>query len=108
MQIKIKKTEGFWQKFSGFMLRREPDYALLFQNCTSVHTFFMRFNLTLVFLDKNYKILAVKNNVKPLRIVLPVKNAVAILEIPSKISPKNTENLKKSLNFSEFAVKSKK
>jgi len=108
MEIKIKKAEGFWLRFAGFMLKRSPDYALLFQNCSSVHTFFMRFNLTLVFLDKNYRIVSVKSNVKPWRIVLPVKNACSILEIPSKISSKTAENLKKNLNFSEFAVKSKK
>ena len=108
MRIKIVKAKGFWLRFAGFMLKREPEYALFFQDCSSVHTFFMRFNLTLIFLDKNYEIVAVKSDVKPWRIVLPVKNAVSILEMPSKISPKSAENLKKSLNFTEFAVKSKK
>lgn len=81
--LKIIKAEGLWNRFAGFMLKRSADYAFLFENCRSVHTFFMRFEIDIVFLDKDGNILSVKKNVKPWRIVLPVKNACSILEIPS-------------------------
>jgi uncharacterized membrane protein (UPF0127 family) len=64
------------------MLIKQADYAILFTNCSSVHTFFMRFNLDIVFLDKNGIVVGFKRNIKPWRIVLPVKKAVDILEIP--------------------------
>ena len=84
--LKIIKNRGFWQKFSGFMLKKSAGYALLFENCSSVHTFFMRFKIDIVFLDKDGNILSVKKNVKPWRIVLPVKRAYSILEIPSSFN----------------------
>ncbi|MCL2484898.1 MAG: DUF192 domain-containing protein [Endomicrobia bacterium] len=84
--IKIVQAKTFWQRFYGFMLKKDADYALLFQNCSSVHTFFMRFNIDVLFIDKNDKVIKVKNNVKPWRIVMPVKNAVSIIEIPSSLN----------------------
>jgi uncharacterized membrane protein (UPF0127 family) len=84
--MKIVKANSFYLRFLGFMFKKSPDYALSFENCKIVHTFFMRFNLDIVFFDKNGNIIKTKKNVKPWRIVLPVKNAVSILEIPSLLN----------------------
>jgi uncharacterized membrane protein (UPF0127 family) len=82
-EIKIIKADSFFKKFAGFMLRKRPDYALLFENCSCVHTFFMRFPIDIIYLDSKGGIVGVKKNVKPWRIALPLKNAVSVLEIPS-------------------------
>jgi uncharacterized membrane protein (UPF0127 family) len=68
------------------MFKKDVDHALLFKNCKSIHTFFMQFNLDIVYLDKDNKIVKIIKQLKPFKIVLPVKNATSILEIPSKIS----------------------
>jgi uncharacterized membrane protein (UPF0127 family) len=81
--VKIIEANGFFNRFSGFMLRNKPNYAMLFRNCSSVHTFFMLFNLDIVFLDRDGNILKIKADIKPWRIVLPVEKSVDILEIPS-------------------------
>jgi uncharacterized membrane protein (UPF0127 family) len=81
--LEIKEATGFFGRFSGFMLKKQCNYALLFTGCTSVHTFFMLFDLDIVFLDKSGQIIHIKRKVKPWRIVLPVRGAVDILEIPS-------------------------
>ena len=81
--VKIIETNGFLNRFTGFMLKKKPNYALMFRNCSSVHTFFMRFNLDIVFLDKGGNIVKIKADIKPWRIVLPVEKSVDILEIPS-------------------------
>jgi uncharacterized membrane protein (UPF0127 family) len=86
--MKIVKADNFFLRFAGFMFKKKPYYALLFENCKSVHTFFMRFDLDIVFLDKNGQALKSKKNVRPWRIVFPVKNAVSILEIPSFLNNK--------------------
>ena len=87
--IKIIKAGSFWQRFRGFMMKKSADYALLFENCSSVHTFFMRFDIDVLFIDKNGKALKIKENIKPWRIVMPVKGAVSILEIPSYLNKTN-------------------
>jgi uncharacterized membrane protein (UPF0127 family) len=89
--MKIVKANNFFLRFAGFMFQKNPDYALLFENCASVHTFFMRVDLDIVFLDKNGQIVKSRKNVKPWRIVFPVKNAVSILEIPSFLNNKKAD-----------------
>lgn len=81
--FKIIQADGFLKIFLGFMFKRSAEYALLFKNCRSVHTFFMRFEIDIVFIDKSGNILSIKHNVKPWRVVLPVKHTYSILEIPS-------------------------
>jgi uncharacterized membrane protein (UPF0127 family) len=83
LKIKVIKAETFWGRFSGFMFKRNSLYAILFCDCRSVHTFFMRFSLDIVYLDKENRIVKIIKSLKPFRIALPVRNAVSILEIPS-------------------------
>lgn len=96
INIEIKVAETFFSKFLGFMFKKNVNYALLFENCRSIHTFFMRFNLDIVFLDRENKVIKVVRNVKPFRVVLPIKNSFSILEIPSNIV--NLTNIK-SIDF---------
>jgi len=84
--IPIVKAETFWKKFTGFMLKKSADYALLFNDCKSVHTFFMRFDLDIVYLDEENLVIKVIKSLKPFRIAFPVKDAVSILEIPSALN----------------------
>ncbi|MDR3125438.1 MAG: DUF192 domain-containing protein [Endomicrobium sp.] len=96
INIEIKVAETFFSKFFGFMFKKNVNYALLFKNCRSIHTFFMRFNLDIVFLDRKNKVIKVIRNLKPFRVVLPIKNSFSILEIPSNIV--NLTNIK-SIDF---------
>jgi uncharacterized membrane protein (UPF0127 family) len=83
INIEIKVAKTFFNRFLGFMFKKNANYALLFKNCRSVHTFFIRFNIDVVFLDKENKVIKIVKNLKPFRIVLPIKNSFSILEIPS-------------------------
>ncbi len=56
--------------------------GLLIPRCSSVHTFGMRFDLDLFFLDGRGAVLAVRRGVPPRRIA-GHRGAAAVLEIPS-------------------------
>ncbi len=75
---------GFRARLLGFaFLRREQaGPGLLIPRCSSVHTFGMRFELDLVFLDRDGRALAVRLGVPPRRLAWQ-RGAVAVLEIPS-------------------------
>jgi uncharacterized membrane protein (UPF0127 family) len=63
-------AEGFWQRFKGLMLS-DPltdDYAFLIRQCSSVHTFFMRYPLDLAYLGGNEKIVKLVRNMPPWRV----------------------------------------
>lgn len=85
LNITVINAKNFWTRFKGFMLKKEADYALLFKNCKSVHTFFIRFDLDIIYLDKENKVIKIIKQLKPFRVAMCVKNAVSILEIPSSI-----------------------
>ncbi|MDR3256358.1 MAG: hypothetical protein LBT18_01695 [Endomicrobium sp.] len=56
-----------------------------------MHTFFMCFDVGVVYLDKSNRVSKVIKSLKPFKIVFPVKNSVSILEIPLNIT--NAEEL---------------
>jgi len=83
LQLNITVAQSFWQRFRGLMLS-EPlssDQALLIPRCTSVHTFFMRFTLDLVYLDKNDFVVKLVCSIKPWRMSWGGSGASQILEM---------------------------
>ncbi|MDR3071375.1 MAG: DUF192 domain-containing protein [Endomicrobium sp.] len=83
--INVIKANTFWERFWGFMFKRDANYAIFFNNCRSVHTFFVLFNLDIIYLDKENNVVKIIKSLKPFRITLPVQNSVSIIEIPSKM-----------------------
>jgi len=66
----------------SFRDRAAAGPGLLFPRCASVHTFGMRFELDLYFLDRESEVIAVRRRVPPRRVVWQ-RGACAVLEIPS-------------------------
>jgi len=76
-------AKSFYERFKGLMfVPKEKAFNLLITNCNSVHTCFMKFNLDIYCLDKDYKILKFYKNIKPFRFILPHRKVKHILEIP--------------------------
>ena len=62
--------------------RAEAGPGLLIPRCSSVHTFGMRFELDVYFLDRSGRVLSARRRVPPRR-VLWRRGASAVLEIPA-------------------------
>jgi len=60
----------------------EPGSGMLIDSAPSVHMFFMRFPIDVVFLDRNRRVVAVKHCLRPWR-VAGARRAVAALELPA-------------------------
>ena len=60
----------------------EPGEGLWIVPCESVHTFFMKFPIDLVYLDKRRKVRKVRNAVPPWRISACLR-AYSVLELPA-------------------------
>lgn len=78
-------AEGFRSRLIGLAWRprAQTGPGLLIPRCSSVHTFGMRFELDVYFLDRRGRVLAVRRRVPPRR-VLWCRGASAILEIPAE------------------------
>jgi len=58
--------------------RLEPDEGILIRPCGSIHTFFMRFPIDVVFCDRDLRVLAVAPAVPPWRVRLQRRSKVAV------------------------------
>ncbi|QNO14596.1 DUF192 domain-containing protein [Alkalicella caledoniensis] len=77
----VHLTNTFAKRFMGYMFQNQPHHdTLLFQPCDSIHTFFMKFNIDVLFMDGNMKILKKIENLSPRKIVLPVKGCKIVVE----------------------------
>lgn len=81
----IEKVElAVWlpQRVKGLLGRKScgPREAIWLAPCFSIHTYFMRFNIDVFFLDRDMRIVGVVRNVRPWRIIWGGKGAKSTLE----------------------------
>lgn len=85
--IDIVNMDTFLKKLNGLMWKKSPiNKAYLFKKTNGIHTFFMFQNIDVILTDKNYKILYIKENMKPFRVLFPKKNIYYTIELPLNIS----------------------
>lgn len=85
----IAKT--FWRRFCGLMGRKsiEPYEGMLFPHCRSIHTFFMRFSLDVVLLDRDAVVVDVIESFSPWRLLWPRSHVRHVLEMSAHCAKKH-------------------
>jgi uncharacterized membrane protein (UPF0127 family) len=84
----VESADGFFKRLTGLVLRKEirDSEGLLFEDCSGIHSLWMRFSLDVIFLDGNNRILKVIHDLKPFRFTPLIKKAVKVLELKAGIS----------------------
>ena len=100
LDLKVEVAETFWARARGLLGRSSMGevQALWIPRCNSIHTFFMKFAIDCVFVDKNLKVRAIYSNVEPGRLVLPVWGATSVFELASGVSSKMNISVGDQLN----------
>jgi uncharacterized membrane protein (UPF0127 family) len=82
---RIQIASTFGRRFMGLMFRKSlPEGSgLLLTPCGSIHMCFMRMPLDIVYLDAEYRVLAVQKSLRPWRVGAAVKGAKMVLELPA-------------------------
>lgn len=80
--IEIIECKNFFSRLKGFMFEKNIDYALLFNKCNSIHTFFMKENIDVIMCDKNNIIRYYFNDVGKNMIIWPKKKIYKTIELP--------------------------
>ncbi len=96
-QVVVKKVvvaDSITQRAIGLLGKKElpADQTLWIHDCQSIHTFFMRFTIDAVFVDKNLTITKIVRNLKPWRMTFYDFKASSVFEFSS--AHKLTESLK--------------
>jgi len=79
----LEIAKSFAARSQGLLGRAElkPDTGLLIDPCSSVHTWFMRFPIDVVFLDNKNRVVGLRRNMKPWRMAWSWRGAKT-LELP--------------------------
>lgn len=64
---RIETADNFWSRFRGLLGRSDlgEGEGLLIYPCSSIHCFGMKFVIDAIFLDKDYRVVAIHSNLKP-------------------------------------------
>jgi Uncharacterized conserved protein len=80
---KFLLADTFWNRLCGYMFRKEPHYVgILFKPCSSIHTFFIKFEIDVLFIDKDKKVIKKIEALAPRKIIFHVKDSYYVLEGP--------------------------
>jgi uncharacterized membrane protein (UPF0127 family) len=79
---KLEMAASLWARTKGLIGRDHlpKDQALWILRCNSIHTFFMKFPIDLVFIDRDMIVRKTFKGVGPGRVVLPVWRAKSVIE----------------------------
>ncbi|MDD2752601.1 MAG: DUF192 domain-containing protein [Candidatus Omnitrophica bacterium] len=72
------------KRLTGLLGKKElsSGKALIIRPCNSVHTFFMRFSIDVIFIDKHSQIIKAISDLRPFRLTRPYFHATSVIELP--------------------------
>lgn len=74
-------ADSFIKRFSGFMFRKNPHHeVILIKPCNSIHTFFMKFSIDVLFINENMEVIKKIDDLKPGKVIMPQKKGKMVLE----------------------------
>src|ERR1043166_5383378 len=100
----IEVADSAVRRVKGLLGREclEDGQGLLFKQASSLHTFFMRFPIDILFIDKTGKVLRSRPHVAPFKLVAAPLRAFYALELPAgAINKSNTKVGDRMLFFEE-------
>jgi hypothetical protein len=88
---------------AGLLIGAGPLIAMMW-----IHTFFMRFALDLVFLDRAGRIVRIMTNVKPWRITAPVFGARCVLELEAGAAQRTSSKVGDEIQLEDLEKSNEK
>ncbi len=88
----LKIAENFYQNLLG-LLKEKEGTAMLFKTRFGIHTFFMKYPIDVIVLNKNNKVIQIKKNLKPNKLFLWNPKYSKIIELPNNISGVNIRDI---------------
>jgi len=78
-------ADSFLKRMRGLLGKRTFTYgqALVLKPCNSLHTYFMRFAIDVIFVNKNNSVVKIVNNLKPFRLSPVCLGSKFVIELPS-------------------------
>jgi len=80
---RIRYCRGPWFRMKGLLGRKQlsPDEGIYLCPCNSIHMFFMKFPIDVLFVDQSMRILRIDDSIRPWSLTPLVKGAHAAFEL---------------------------
>jgi uncharacterized protein len=107
LATRARRATAFMDRLRGLMfVPGLPDGGgLLLEPESSIHTFFMRFPLDVVYLDRHYRVVRIATAMPPSRLgPIYTKGCHAILELPSGVIASSQTEVRDELRIEEEVV----
>jgi uncharacterized membrane protein (UPF0127 family) len=84
LAFRVRVADSILSRLVGLLGRRslQPDSGVWIVPANAVHTVGMMFSFDLVLIDKNFKVVGLRELVRPFRITMPERKAESVLELP--------------------------
>lgn len=81
----MKVADSYFKRLKGLMFTKEfpEENSLQLIPCNQIHTFFMKYMIDALYLDKNNNIIFIDENLKPGKVGKRIKKALSVIELPS-------------------------
>jgi uncharacterized membrane protein (UPF0127 family) len=81
----IDRAESFIQRFKGLMLKKHLPigHGLYIRPCKAVHTFFMKFEIDVLHLDEEGRIVGMEQSLKPGTFGKAIPATKSVVELPA-------------------------
>lgn len=85
LAFRVNVADSIVSRLVGLLGKRSlrPDSGVWIVPANAIHTIGMLFSFDLVMIDKNFKVVSLKELVKPCRVVLPKLSAESVIELPA-------------------------
>src|SRR5438445_2144080 len=85
LSFRVTVADSVLGRLVGLLGRRslKPDSGVWIVPANAIHTVGMLFSFDLVLIDKNFKVVGLRELVRPFRITLPEHKAESVLELPA-------------------------
>jgi len=85
LAFRVEVCDSVWGRLRGLLGKRslKPDSGVWIVPANAIHTIGMLFSFDLVLIDKNFKVVGLRELVRPFRITLPEHKAESVLELPA-------------------------
>ena len=85
LAFRVNVADSVAGRLVGLLGRRslKPDSGVWIFPANAIHTIGMLFSFDVVMIDKNFRVVSVKEMVKPFRVILPKLRAESVIELPS-------------------------
>ncbi|MCX6384712.1 MAG: DUF192 domain-containing protein [Actinobacteria bacterium] len=94
---------SFSDRLFGLIFKNlKENQGFVIENCNSVHTFWMRYKIDLVFLNKQNEIIRLYKSFKQFRMTPVIKYANKVIELPASTIESNLLKKGDTLKFSNL------